>query len=443
MAKRIKTKEEISQCLLNKGLIILGEIKTTNDKVHCRTKDGYDVLALPSNILWRNDTPEPFSKYNPYTISNIKTWLKINNVNLELVSDTYVSSTAKLKWKCGDCGSIFETPWSFVLGGKRSCNYCSHSKHFDGFRDYYNIIKAECEKYDYELLSTEINRFTDNFEYICNRHKEHGVQHSTYEWMIRGGRHCRYCGIERRGIKKRLDESEIKKIVEEKGYVYCGVEYGSYRSPTRKKVTVLVKCKQHENKGVQAMSLDSIKAGNGRCKYCCGREKTKDDLQQEIDNIGSNLSVVKYKTYDQPILVKCNNCEHEWYTKGVYLHCGVGCPNCHKSNFEKEVQMILDNNDIAYIQQFKFRDCRDKNPLPFDFYLKDLNILIEVDGEGHYKPIRRSRSMSDDDAIKQLETIKYHDSIKTQYCVDNNIKLIRIPYWERNNIEKYLLREIK
>ena len=32
---------------------------------------------------------------------------------------------------------------------------------------------------------------------------------------------------------------------------------------------------------------------------------------------------------------------------------------------------------------------------------------------------------------------------KTQYCNDNNIKLIRIPYWDFNNIEKILKKELK
>ena len=39
--------------------------------------------------------------------------------------------------------------------------------------------------------------------------------------------------------------------------------------------------------------------------------------------------------------------------------------------------------------------------------------------------------------------IKYLDNIKTKYCEDNNIKLIRIPYWNYNNIEQILELELK
>ena len=38
----------------------------------------------------------------------------------------------------------------------------------------------------------------------------------------------------------------------------------------------------------------------------------------------------------------------------------------------------------------------------------------------------------------RLEYYKQNDNIKTQYCQNNNIKLIRIPYWELNNIETIL-----
>lgn len=79
--------------------------------------------------------------------------------------------------------------------------------------------------------------------------------------------------------------------------------------------------------------------------------------------------------------------------------------------------------------------------MPFDFYLFDVNILIEADGEGHYKPIRRG-NMTQKESERQLAIIQGHDKIKTQYCINNNIPLIRIPYWERKNLECFLFDEL-
>ena len=63
--------------------------------------------------------------------------------------------------------------------------------------------------------------------------------------------------------------------------------------------------------------------------------------------------------------------------------------------------------------------------------------LIEYDGEGHYQPIRRG-SMTEIQALDQLELVKKHDSIKNSFCKNNNIKLLRIPYWEQDNLEYFL-----
>lgn len=65
----------------------------------------------------------------------------------------------------------------------------------------------------------------------------------------------------------------------------------------------------------------------------------------------------------------------------------TGCPICKESNGENIVRKYLSDNHIKYIPQHRFKDCRDKNPLPFDFYLPKYNTCIEYDGEQHFKAI--------------------------------------------------------
>ena len=80
----------------------------------------------------------------------------------------------------------------------------------------------------------------------------------------------------------------------------------------------------------------------------------------------------------------------------------------------------------------KFDDCRNKNPLPFDFYLPNYNICIEFDGRQHYLPIFYFGGE------KMLNYTKNNDNIKNEYCLNNNIKLVRIPYYEINDIENII-----
>ena len=77
------------------------------------------------------------------------------------------------------------------------------------------------------------------------------------------------------------------------------------------------------------------------------------------------------------------------------------------------------------------------NHLYVDFYIPNINIVIEYDGRQHYKLDCFNMSLLD------LMNLKYNDNKKTQYCKDNNIKLIRIPYWDFNKIEEILVNELK
>ena len=94
----------------------------------------------------------------------------------------------------------------------------------------------------------------------------------------------------------------------------------------------------------------------------------------------------------------------------------------NKSAMEVCVKNILDDNHIEYIQQKRFDDCRDVFTLPFDFYLPNKNITIECDGIQHFEPIEHFGGM------ESFEIRQRHDRIKTNYCLLNNIKLIRLPY---------------
>ena len=92
----------------------------------------------------------------------------------------------------------------------------------------------------------------------------------------------------------------------------------------------------------------------------------------------------------------------------------------------------LDN----FITQKKFNNCRNKLPLPFDFYLPNYNICIEFDGIQHFK----SNFYWGGD--KQFLKTSENDKIKNNFCKRNNIKLERISYKKFNQIEKIITKLI-
>lgn len=143
--------------------------------------------------------------------------------------------------------------------------------------------------------------------------------------------------------------------------------------------------------------------------------------------------------------VFCKICNEYFYKSPYYLLKGVGCPKCKDSIGERKIKNFLRINSIVFEQQFRFSECKDKRTLPFDFAVFEdkektkLKLLIEFDGIGHYEQI----SWNGNKKLKTLEGCKKRDSIKNNYCKNNNLKLIRIPYWDIHIINEILNKEIK
>ena len=142
--------------------------------------------------------------------------------------------------------------------------------------------------------------------------------------------------------------------------------------------------------------------------------------------------------------VECSKCGYQWNTYGTNLLGGHACPICKSSTGERKVEWFLKKYKYKYIAQYSYNNCRDILPLPFDFYLPEYNILIEIDGEQHYRPISfgcKDKYKILDNFYKQLN----HDKIKNEYCKRNNIPLIRIPYYEiqDDNLEYFLFDMLK
>lgn len=105
------------------------------------------------------------------------------------------------------------------------------------------------------------------------------------------------------------------------------------------------------------------------------------------------------------------------------------------SNLELFTYKLLHDREIEFEAEKTFENCRSKNPLPFDFFLPnviDTPVIIELDGEHHRTNDKNSKFYS--------PTTKKHDAIKNKFCIDNNIKLIRID--NLIDIEPTLINEI-
>ena len=112
----------------------------------------------------------------------------------------------------------------------------------------------------------------------------------------------------------------------------------------------------------------------------------------------------------------------------------ISCGCFHRSIGATKILNCLTDNNIDFIEEYTFIDLPKSR---FDFAIienKQVVRLVEFDGEQHFKNIEKWGG---------LELQQKRDNIKNQYALKNNIPLIRIPYWERNNITLEIIMEDK
>lgn len=105
----------------------------------------------------------------------------------------------------------------------------------------------------------------------------------------------------------------------------------------------------------------------------------------------------------------------EKFVAEILINKGLIDENCGKSNKNCKNREKI------------FQDCRNLKsgryclPLKFDFYIPELNTIVEYDGEQHFRPSTKF-------GLDKFMTTKENDRIKNEYCKKNNINLIRIHY---------------
>lgn len=115
--------------------------------------------------------------------------------------------------------------------------------------------------------------------------------------------------------------------------------------------------------------------------------------------------------------------EHPWKVSISEIRKGKTCPTCkgtnHSSGFSRAediIDRVLKYLDVLAIRQFQTTE--DYEGLYLDFYLPQVNIIIEHDG-AHHKYGFTSRG-------ENLEEIKRKDRLKDMFALDKGIKMYRI-----------------
>lgn len=284
-----------------------------------------------------------------------------------------------------------------------------------------NKNKTTFEQYQEELQSKFpniecIGDYVNHTTPVLHRCRECGYKWDIQPIYVLKGVGCKKC---MKHLRRNTEE-----YIEDLKQINPNIELiGTF---TNMKTRTQHKCKIHNY--TWDVTPSSLMNGTG-CPIC-GREKlslirrkTHDEYEKELNDANPNIICIdKYIDSNTKIRVKCLECGDVWKVHPFNILRGHGCPRCNISYGENEIRDWLTSHDIEYIPQKRFTDCKDKRSLPFDFYIPSKNVAIEFDGEQH------TRAVDWFGGKEGLDYIMKHNEIKTKYCMDNNIQLLRIKY---------------
>jgi len=318
----------------------------------------------------------------------------------------------------------------------RGCRKCAANKTGDRCR--FNLVKflekskeVHGDKYNYDKVVYKRNEVK-----VIIGCSDHGEFKQTPRIHFQG-HGCPKCGSERAGRKNALTRAEfITKARETHGdkYNYSKVDYKNCYTP------VILICKKHGE--FLQTPTGHLKSNCPKCaelilaqkqiarRYTTGKFIS---LAKAVHGDLFEYDLTKYIVSYQKVAIKCK--KHGVFYQMARDHLqGHGCTYCFESRGELRIRKFLRENNFDFEMEKSFSSCRNKQPLKFDFYLPRHNLCIEFDGLQHYI------GWSGD--IENLEYIQINDQIKNIFCASNNINLLRIPYWDLENVEaivaKYL-----
>lgn len=280
--------------------------------------------------------------------------------------------------------------------------------------------KVHGERYNYSKV-IYINSDTK----ILIRCKKHG------EFLQIPSTHLRKKGCPLCNKHHHINTEEfIKRAIKQHGNKYDYSETKYINALTN----VIIICKKH-GKFLQNPSIHLQGSNCPRCHFDSLMSSTERFIKKSKKIHGNkyDYSKVKYKKSLSPVIIICNKHGEFLQTPNTHLQ-KKGCPICFLSKGEAKISNWLSINKIKFIPEKRFDTCKNKYTLPFDFFLPDHNLIIEYDGLQHFAFTEKDKRYTK----KQFKKTKHNDFIKNQFCIENHINLLRIPYTEFNQIETIL-----
>jgi len=364
----------------------------------------------------------------------------------------YQGNNIKTEFECSECDEQFKRIPSSVWCGQILCWDCGQKKRIKSrsiplHKQSLGYLYPEMVKLwsDKNIMSPFkiCSQSNKKYWFRCDNGLDHEYKISLNN-KIGNGQKCSYCSGHKilHGYNDLASQKEY--LLAEWDYLrndILGIYPEEVTCGSNKKVWWVCKL-GHEWRA----TINNRVNQNQGCPYCSGHRAWSgyNDLASQNPKLTSELY---YKNKLKPTEITCNSgrkvwwecskCGYKWRARIIDRSNGGGCPNCcPKSYVVEQIKQLLNDWNVKFEIEKKFKTCKNKLCLPFDFYLYDYNLLIEYNGEQHYK--RTGWDKNEDKLVRTQLT----DSIKREWCQQNNIDLLIISYTDKD-IELILKNKLK
>lgn len=379
----------------------------------------------------------------------------------QILTDFKKGKRTWLKMYCNDCKEYFEINSDKLIHSKQmGCSKeCRNKRKREKEREY--KIKFYSEKLSTNPKCKNGNIFIDDIEYEkeavwvitkcfvhpkIERSKNRFRATSIHEHVP-----CLGCieNNKQNYSPKKYSEEKVLKNAKEKlnNSKYNPIKASHIKTSSGGSYwTVYFKCKEHLNNAPERMIFSKINQESIPCKDCSDK-KLKNDADKFLElgeiihpqykyNEKEVRSAFRNNIYKIPVI--CPKPGHGKFFTNYELHIknkGGFCPSCITSKGQEQTKKILTEYKVKFEYNKTFSDLEKLYPqfksvmykqFRPDFYLPDINLIIEYDGIYHFDK-KKHRDPKD-----FYQTIK-NDYLKNRFAIKQHINLFRICCLKTNN----------
>ncbi len=415
-----------------------------NTSLHSITNTGSWCPYCSNKKLCDDDTCNICFNKSFASSDKAKYWSSKNEKKSREVS---LNSNKKYFFNCDKCSHEFDSKLGDITNGGNWCPYCSNKKLCDNTcemclnKSFASSNKAKYLSDKNKKIPRKIFK-SSNEKYFFNCDKcSHEFDSALYS--ISSGNWCPYCS------NQKLCDNNICKMCFNNSFASSNkAKYWSSKNEKKSREVFKSSHKKYFFDCDKCLHEFYSKLGNisnlGRwCPYCSNQKLCDNDTcKMCFNNSFASSNKAKYwsdKNEEKPREVfknshnkyffNCDKCFHEFYSALYNITNGHWCPNCVNKTEKIFLDFLKEHfNNFEIEKEKKFEWCKNKSYLPFDFYIEELSIIIELDGEQHFSQVSYWKSPEERQII---------DKFKMDKALSNGITVVRIlqedVYHDRND----------